>query len=113
MTGKMAVQAGMTLEEIRVVLHLVLKVSRRRLAHLWLDIKAHPCSDTLLQQEYTYSNKATPPNSATPWAKIIQTNTKYSHIFSNKISKTKNISIYCIVPNTALVRLQTSAYPTL
>ena len=27
----------------------------------------------LFQQEYTYSKKATPPNSATPWAKHIQT----------------------------------------
>jgi hypothetical protein len=25
------------------------------------------------QQNHTYSNKATPPNSATPWAKHIQT----------------------------------------
>jgi hypothetical protein len=28
-----------------------------------------------LQQGHTYSNKATPPNSATPWAKHIQTTT--------------------------------------
>jgi hypothetical protein len=27
----------------------------------------------VLQQGYTYSNKATPPNSASPWAKHIQT----------------------------------------
>jgi hypothetical protein len=29
-----------------------------------------------LQQDHTYSNKATPPNRATPWAKHIQTITK-------------------------------------
>ena len=28
-----------------------------------------------LQQGHTYSNKATPPNSTTPWAKHIQTTT--------------------------------------
>jgi hypothetical protein len=30
-----------------------------------------------LQQGHNYTNRATPPNSATPWVKCIQTNTKF------------------------------------
>jgi hypothetical protein len=61
-----SIQSGMVQEELRV-LHLVPKANRRRLASRQLDkgLKAH-----------TYSNKVTPPNSATPWAKHIQTTTE-------------------------------------
>jgi hypothetical protein len=34
-----------------------------------------PTVTHFLQQSHTYSNKATPPNSATSWAKHIQTTT--------------------------------------
>jgi hypothetical protein len=56
------------------VLHLYLKVTRRRLTSRQLggrSFKAHPHSDTLpptrshLLQDHTYSNKATPPHVAT------------------------------------------------
>jgi hypothetical protein len=36
-------------------------------------LKPIPTMTHLLQQGYTYSNRATPSNSATPWAEHIQT----------------------------------------
>ena len=63
-------QTDMVLEKPRV-LHPDLKAARRNLSsHLGKslgkgDLKAYSDSDTLLQQGHTYSNKATPPNSAT------------------------------------------------
>jgi hypothetical protein len=55
-------------EELRSLL-LNLKAARRRLASRQLgqgSWSPHP-------QWYTYSNKASPPNSATSWAKHMQT----------------------------------------
>jgi hypothetical protein len=65
------------LEELRV-LPLVLKAARRRLASRQLGLrvlKPTPTVTHFLQQGHIDSNKATPPNSATPWAKHIQTTT--------------------------------------
>jgi hypothetical protein len=56
---------GMAQEELRV-LHLHLKEARSRLA-------SRKQEEGL--QAHTSSNKATPPNSATPWAKHIQITT--------------------------------------
>jgi hypothetical protein len=60
-------------EELRV-LHLIPKANRRKLAPTWLS-KPSPTVTHFLQQGHTYSNKAIQPNSATPWAKHIQTTT--------------------------------------
>lgn len=57
-------QADMALEEMRL-LHLVLKANKRRLA------KPTPTVTYFLQQGPAYPNKATPPNSTTPWANYI------------------------------------------
>ena len=76
-------QADMVLEKKLRVLHLELAGSNRSLCPHWVwlsmgDLKAHPKCDCL-QQVHTYSNKATPPNSATPYelmgANYIQTTT--------------------------------------
>jgi hypothetical protein len=48
------------------------QAARRRVS------KSTPTVTQVLQQGYTYSKKATPPNSATLWAKHIQTTTFYS-----------------------------------
>ena len=61
-----SIQAGIVQEQMRV-LHLVPKAN-------WF-LKATPTVTHLLQQGHTYCNKVTPPNSATPWAKHIQTTT--------------------------------------
>jgi hypothetical protein len=53
-----SVQADMVLEELRV-LHLDLKLVRRRLLSSSQGLKAHK----LLPIGHTHSNKATPPNS--------------------------------------------------
>ena len=67
----------MALDELRV-LHLVLKgnqkktgfqAARRRVS------KTTPKVTHFLKQGHTHSNKTTPPNRATPWAKRIQTTT--------------------------------------
>jgi hypothetical protein len=62
----------MMLEELRV-LHLqeqtVFQEARRKV------LKATPRVTHLLQQDHTYSNKATAPKSANPWALHIQTTT--------------------------------------
>jgi hypothetical protein len=63
-----SVQAGMVQEELRV-LHLRLKAARMG------DLKPIPTVTHLLQQGHTYSNRATPSNSATPWTEHIQTMT--------------------------------------
>jgi hypothetical protein len=47
----------------------VFHVARRRVSNPTLTVI------DFLQQGHTYSNKATPPNSVTPWAKHIQTTT--------------------------------------
>jgi hypothetical protein len=57
----------MALEELRV-LHLVPKANKRL-------AKPTPTVIHFLQQGHTYSNKATPHNSVTFWAKHIQTTT--------------------------------------
>ena len=58
-------------KELRIV-HLHLKaISRRRLAPIWL----WGGSSCPPPQWYTSSNKATSPNSATPWTKHIQITT--------------------------------------
>jgi hypothetical protein len=46
------------------------QAARRRIS------KPTPTVTHFSQQSYTYSNKATSPNSATPWSKHIQTNTQ-------------------------------------
>jgi hypothetical protein len=65
-------------------LHFDLKADRRLTSSGSKEkaLKAHSHSDTPtpispqpLQQGHTHSNKATPPNTATPWAKHIQTTT--------------------------------------
>jgi hypothetical protein len=67
----------MALEELRV-LYLVPKASRRRLAPLhWTELQSPP------PQWHTYS-KATPPNSATLWAKHIQTTTPSNRYLCKK-----------------------------
>lgn len=74
-----SVQAEMVQKELRV-LPLHVKVIRRRLTLMCLE--GGPVSLLLstvthsLQQGYTYSNKAIPPNSAIPWAKHIYTTTQ-------------------------------------
>jgi hypothetical protein len=50
----------------------ILQEARRR------DSKPIPTVTHFLQQGHTYSNKATVPNSATPWTKHIQTITFHS-----------------------------------
>ena len=61
----------MVLEELRV-LFLVLKAARSRLAPMWFGGGSR-CSP---RQLHSSSNKTTPPNSAIPWAKRIQTTTE-------------------------------------
>jgi hypothetical protein len=55
-------------------------------------LKPTPTVTHLLQQGHTYSNKATPPNSATPWAKHIQTIT---HALSNVVLMTLHMKSVC------------------
>jgi len=68
---------------------------RRQLGEDWLPgsqeegLKAHTQSDTLSQQCHTYSNKATPPNSATSWAKRIQITTNHYHSPTHPSSPTQ------------------------
>jgi hypothetical protein len=63
-------------QEEQRVLCLLLKAPRRSLTKaLGRASKPTPRVAYFLQQDYTYSNKATPPNSATPWAKHGQTTT--------------------------------------
>jgi hypothetical protein len=50
----------------------VFQEARRRVA------KPTPTMTNFLQQGHTCSNKATPPNRATPWVKHIQTTTSFS-----------------------------------
>jgi hypothetical protein len=74
--GSMAV-SRQELEELRV-LPLVLEAAKRRLEPMWLGGGSHCPSPTVthfFQQGHTYSNKATPPSTATPWAKLIQVTT--------------------------------------
>ena len=63
-------QAGMA-HKMLWVLHPILKVNRRRSASRQLG----EGSQSPPPKWHTSSNKATPPNSATPWAKHIQTTT--------------------------------------
>jgi hypothetical protein len=65
----------MVQEELRV-LHLYLKAVSGRLASRQLGLRVLKLTPTVthfFHQNHTYSNKATPPNSATPWARYIQT----------------------------------------
>ena len=69
-----SIQAGLELEELRVTLkgnqeQTNLHMVRRRLS------KPTYTLTHFLQQGHTYTNKATPPSSATPWVKHIQTTT--------------------------------------
>jgi hypothetical protein len=59
-------------------LHLVLKANRRRLTPQAVGRRVLlfiPTVIHFLQHNHTYSNKVTPPNSTTPWAKHIQITT--------------------------------------
>ena len=67
-------------EELRA-LHLVPKANRRRLAPMWLE----GGSQSPPLQWHTSSNKATPPNSVTPWVKHIQTTTLNNRWFQSSI----------------------------
>ena len=65
------------------------------------SLKAHAPSPNppvthFLQQGHTYSNKATPPNSVTPWAKGIQTAT-VSSLLLFKLSQSPFLVKYFIV----------------
>lgn len=66
-------RASIVLETELRVLHLDLQAAGRDYyTHSSLslrDVKAHP-SDTLLQQDYTNSPKATPPSSTTPYERM-------------------------------------------
>jgi hypothetical protein len=62
-------QADIMLEQLRV-LHLLPK-SNRRLVPTWLGWG----SQSSRPQWHIFNNKATPPNSTTPWTKRIQTTT--------------------------------------
>lgn len=57
------------------VLHLDWKAARRRLAPTWLGGE----SPSLPPQQHTSPSKATPPNSAIPWAEHIHTFTVHYH----------------------------------
>jgi hypothetical protein len=63
-----SIQAGMVEGMVRV-LHLHLKVDRGRLAPMFLGGGSH------CPLQHTYTNMATFSNSATTWAKYIQTTT--------------------------------------
>ena len=69
-------------EDLRV-LHLHLKAARIILndfqAARMRVLKPTPRMPPLFQQAHNYSNKAIPPNSATAWAKHIQTITAHTH----------------------------------
>jgi hypothetical protein len=70
-------QAGMELEKELRVLHHFLKGTRERTNFQAVRTRISQATHTLLsflQQGYSYY-KATPPNSATSWAKQIQTTT--------------------------------------
>jgi hypothetical protein len=72
-----SVQAVMALEKLRV-LRLVPKGNRIKLFCRQLGGGSQsppPTVTQFLQQGHTCSNKSIPPNSATPWAKHIQTTT--------------------------------------
>jgi hypothetical protein len=66
----------MVQEELRVQ-HFVLKANRRWHHQAAKRKLSKPICSLIhfLQQGHAYSNKATPPNSSTPWAKYIQTAT--------------------------------------
>ena len=66
----------MALEMELSVLHLVLKETKRRLTPKGARrrvLKPSPTVTHFLQEGHTHPNKATPPKSASPWAKRIQT----------------------------------------
>jgi hypothetical protein len=70
-----SIQAGMMLEELRV-LQLVLKANWRRLLFFrQLRKGPTPTVTHFLPQRHIYFIKDTPINNATPWAKHIQTTT--------------------------------------
>jgi hypothetical protein len=70
-------QVGMTLEVLRV-LYLILKANSWRLTSRQLGegFQFHSHSGTLSPTRPHHSNKATPPNNVTPWAKHIPTTTQ-------------------------------------
>jgi hypothetical protein len=71
-----SVQAGMVPGKLRI-LYLHLKATRKTLTStLHRASKPTPTVTHFLQQGHTYSNKATPPNTAAPWVKHIQTTTQ-------------------------------------
>jgi hypothetical protein len=72
-----SIQAGMGLKEPKI-LHLYPNACRKRLSSRQLEKRVLKTTGTVmyfLQQCHTYTNKATPPNSATPWAKQVETTT--------------------------------------
>jgi hypothetical protein len=82
--------------ELRV-LHLHLKAARRRLAAKMRVLKSTPTA-------HTCSNKATPPNSAIPWAKHIQITTVLLVVFICKHFKCSHeihqVKLYIKVRNS-------------
>ena len=69
--------AGTVVEELRFQ-HLHPMKARSRLSPMWLGgVSQQPTLTVIyfLQQSHTYSNKATPPNSVTPWVEPIQITT--------------------------------------
>ena len=71
-----SIQAGMVQEELKV-LHLHPKEARNRLRRQLGGVSPSPPPEW-----YTFSNKATPSNSATPWAKHMQTVTSSLYLKS-------------------------------
>ena len=72
-----SIQESTAMEELRV-LHLFPKANGRRLPPMCLEGGSTHTVTHFLQQGHTYSNKATLPNSATPWTKHIHTITHVS-----------------------------------
>jgi hypothetical protein len=85
----------MSLEELRV-LHLVPKANRRKLDSSRQGKRVSNPTLTmthLLQQGQTHSNKATPPNSATYWAKLLTTEIDHINKLNGKKKTHKIISL--------------------
>jgi hypothetical protein len=72
-----SIQAGMVQVELRAGEPLHLKAASRITGFRAARKKPTPTVTHLFQQGHTYSNRATPSNSATPWAKHIQTITLF------------------------------------
>jgi hypothetical protein len=78
----------MVLEKELRVLHLDQQAAMRVYISHWAELEPRPPSllhtvTYFFLQGHTYSNKATPPNSATPHGPNIQTQVYASHSYSN------------------------------